>query len=135
MTNNPGNNKPHRGGSARSPRRWWRSAGFAWEGLVLVWSTQPNFRIEVWATVLVNVVACLLRADLAPILLSCALVLTLEVINTSLEALTDLISPDIHPLAKIAKDTAAGAVLIASMLSVLVGLSVLGPPLWQLLGW
>lgn len=120
-------------GSALSLRRWQRSAGFAWAGLVTVWRTQPNFRIEVFAALLATVLGYGLHVNLAPIWLACALVLSLEVVNTALEALTDLASPEIHPLAKVAKDAAAGAVLLASCFSVLVGLAVLGPALWRLL--
>ena len=116
-------------------RRWWRSAGFALSGVRHVWVTQPNFRIEVAAGALACAVGSLLGAPLAPILLCCALVLSLEVLNTALEALTDLVSPQWHDQARIAKDAAAGAVLIASVLSVLVGLAVLGPALLKLLGW
>lgn len=132
MTRPPQTHPMSNHGSSRSWRRWKRSAGFAWAGLVTVWRTQPNFKIEVWAAVVANVLALLLRVNPVPILLSCALVLSLEAVNTALEALTDLASPEFHPLAKVAKDAAAGAVLIASIFSVLVGLAVLGPALWQL---
>lgn len=121
------------GGSALSLKRWWRSAGFAWAGVAHTYRTQPNFRIESWAAVLALALALLLRAPLAPIALACALVLALELVNTAAEALVDLVSPDHHPLAKVAKDTAAAAVLLASFGALLVGLSVLGPPLWPLL--
>ena len=66
----------------------------------------------------------LLGADLVPVLLCCALVLTLELVNTALEALVDLVSPTYHPLARIAKDAAAGAVLIAGVGSLAVGAAV-----------
>ncbi|WP_339095325.1 diacylglycerol kinase family protein [Deinococcus sp. VB142] len=118
------------GGSALSLKRWWRSAGFAWAGVAHTYRSQPNFRIETWAAVVALALALLLRAPLAPIALSCALVLALELVNTAAEALVDLVSPEFHPLAKVAKDTAAAAVLLASFGALLVGLSVLGPPLW-----
>lgn len=118
-------------GSALSWRRWWRSAGFAWAGLRHVYATQANFRIECVAAVLALGLGLWLKVAVAPLLLCCTLVLCLELVNTSLEALVDLASPEIHPLAKIAKDTAAAAVLLASFGSVLVGLAVLGPGLWR----
>ncbi|WP_414657215.1 diacylglycerol kinase [Deinococcus sp. VB343] len=118
------------GGSALSLKRWWRSAGFAWAGVAHTYRSQPNFRIETWAAAVALALALLLRAPLAPIALSCALVLALELVNTAAEALVDLVSPEFHPLAKVAKDTAAAAVLLASFGALLVGLSVLGPPLW-----
>ncbi|OLV18389.1 diacylglycerol kinase [Deinococcus marmoris] len=121
-------------GSALNLRRWWRSAGFAWAGIRHAYRSQANFRIEVWAGVLALVVAALLRAPLAPVALACALVLGLELVNTALEAVVDLASPELHPLAKVAKDAAAGAVLIASAGALVVGLVVLLPPLWAWVG-
>lgn len=120
------------GGSALSWGRWWRSAGFAWAGLAHAYRSQPNFRIELWTGGAAVTLALLLRASLAPILLACALVLSLELINTALEAVVDLASPQRHPLARVAKDAAAGAVLIASAGALLVGAAVLGPPLLRL---
>ena len=120
--------------SALSWRRWWRSAGFAWAGVRRTWSTQPNFRIEVWLGLVASGLCAALRVSPAPVLLCCGLVLALELVNTAAEALTDLISPERHPLAEIAKDAAAGAVLVASVVSVLVGAAVLLPPLAALMG-
>lgn len=121
-------------GSALSLRRWLRSAGFAWAGIAHTYRTQANFRIEVAAAGIASALALALDASLAPILLCCTLVLSLEIVNTALEALTDLASPEIHSLAKVAKDAAAGAVLVASAGALLVGLVVLGPPLLDLIG-
>ena len=118
-------------GSALNPRRWWRSAGFAWAGVRHAYRSQANFRIEVWAGALALAAAVLLRAPLAPVALACALVLALELVNTALEAVVDLASPERHPLAAVAKDAAAGAVLVASAGAVLVGLVTLWPPLWR----
>lgn len=119
-------------GSALSLKRWWRSAGFAWAGIAHSYRTQPNFRIETWAAALALALTVWLRAPLAPIALACALVLALELVNTAVEAVVDLVSPEPHPLAGVAKDAAAAAVLLASLGAVVVGLAVLGPPLW---GW
>ena len=66
----------------------------------------------------------------AVILLAIAGVWMAEFINTALEAVVDLASPDLHPLAKVGKDVAAAAVLVGSLTAVLVGLLILGPPLW-----
>lgn len=96
-----------------------------------MWCNEPNFRIEVFIGILAVAGALLLNVSPAPILLCCALVLGLELLNSALEALTDLVSPQPHPLAKVAKDAGAGAVLLASIISVLVGLWTLGPPLWR----
>jgi diacylglycerol kinase (ATP) len=70
------------------------------------------------------------RLEWAIILLTIAVVWMAEFINTSLEAVVDLASPDLHPLAEVGKDVAAAAVLVGAVTAVLVGLLVLGPPLW-----
>jgi diacylglycerol kinase (ATP) len=122
---------------ARPPgpnRPWWparlASFGHAWAGLRHTARSQPNFAIELVLGAVALMVAVWLRAGLVPVLLCCGLVLSLEVLNTAIEALTDLVSPEWHPQAKVAKDAAAGAVLLASLASVGVGLLVLGPALW-----
>lgn len=70
------------------------------------------------------------------VLLAIALVWSLELVNTAIEAVVDLLSPDWHIKAKIAKDAAAGAVLVAAIFSVGVGIAVFGPPLYQKwVGW
>jgi diacylglycerol kinase len=53
-----------------------------------------------------------------------------EFMNTALEAVVDMVMPDLHPLAKVAKDIAAAAVLVGAIGAVLIGLLILGPPLW-----
>jgi diacylglycerol kinase len=59
-----------------------------------------------------------------------------EFLNTALEAVVDLASPSHHPLAKTGKDVGAAAVLITALTSIIVGLLILGPPLWSyLLTW
>jgi diacylglycerol kinase len=58
------------------------------------------------------------------------MVFTAEFINTAIEAVVDLASPVNHPLAKVGKDVGAGAVLVAALAAALVGLLILGPPLW-----
>ena len=68
--------------------------------------------------------------DWAVLILTIAMVFTAEFINTSIEAVVDLASPQKHPLAKVGKDVGAGAVLIAALAGVLIGLLILGPPLW-----
>jgi diacylglycerol kinase len=54
-----------------------------------------------------------------------------EFMNTALEAIVDMTMPEIHPLAKVAKDVGAAAVLVGACAAVLVGILILGPPLWQ----
>src|SRR5690349_14811891 len=79
------------------------------------------------------------RIEWALIVLVIGLVWMAEFVNTALEAVVDLASPDLHPLAKVGKDVAAAAVLVGAGIAAVVGLLVLGPPLWAkvsvLLGW
>ena len=70
------------------------------------------------------------RLEWAVIVLAVGLVWMAEFVNTALEAVVDLASPDLHPLAKIGKDVAAAAVLVGAITAVVVGLLVLGPALW-----
>jgi diacylglycerol kinase (ATP) len=68
--------------------------------------------------------------DWAIIVLTIAMVFTAEFINTAIEAVVDLASPVHHPLARVGKDVGAGAVLVAALAAALIGLLILGPPLW-----
>lgn len=120
-------------GSAWSAHRWWRSAGFAWAGVTHAYRTQANFRIECWAALMAIGAALLLRAPVTPVALACALVLSLELVNTALEAVVDLVSPERHALAKVAKDAAAAAVLVAAGGALLVAASTLLPALLSVL--
>ena len=111
-----------------------RSFHFAFAGLAYLFRTQRNARIHGIAGLCACTVAAWLRLDTvrwALLVFTIALVLILEGLNTAVEAAIDLAMPRIHPLAKAAKDLAAGMVLIAAIASVVVGLLVLGPPLWN----
>jgi diacylglycerol kinase len=119
----------------RQPRRHGLlgSFYFAFAGLGFLFRSQRNARIEL----AIGAIACGLaawvgisRAEWAVLVFTIALVLILEGLNTAVEAAIDLASPHLHPLAKAAKDLAAGMVLIAAIASILVGLLILGPPLW-----
>ncbi len=104
----------------------------AFSGFLHVLRTQKNAWIHAIATVLVAVMAVILRLPAlhaALLIIIIGLVWAAEILNTSIEALIDLISPNHHPLAKIAKDTGAASVLVLSVAAVLVGLLILGPPL------
>lgn len=104
----------------------------AFTGLGYVVRTQRNARIHLAITLLVFVIAAWLRItaqDWAILVLTAALVWTSELINTALEAVVDLASPQEQPLARAAKDLAAGAVLIAALAAIVVGVLLLGPPL------
>jgi diacylglycerol kinase (ATP) len=108
--------------------------GYAFRGWWYVLRTQRNAWIHALLTTLVILLAFWLKIplrDWAILLILIAMVWTAEFINTALEAVVDLASPQNHPLAKVGKDVGAAAVLIAALTSMLVGLLVLGPPLWE----
>jgi diacylglycerol kinase len=70
------------------------------------------------------------RQEWAILILTMMAVWMAEFMNTALEAVVDMAMPDLHPLAKVAKDIAAAAVLVGAIGAVLIGLLILGPPLW-----
>jgi diacylglycerol kinase len=107
---------------------------YAFSGWAYVIRTQRNAWIHALISVAVFVVSFWLRlnrVEWAIIILTVALVWAAEFANTALEAVVDLASPEKHPLAKVGKDVGAAAVLIAALTAVLVGLLILGPPLWE----
>lgn len=115
-------------------RRLRRSARCAGRGLSQAWFDQPNLRLEVLIGLAATLLAVWLGTGLVAVILSSALVLSLELLNSAVEALVDLISPGQHPLAGVAKDLSAAAVLVAALGAVFVGLLALGPALLQRLG-
>ena len=95
--------------------------------------TQRNAWIHTIASVMVFLLSFWLQLparDWAVLIIAVAMVWTSEFINTALEAVVDLASPEHHHLARIGKDVGAAAVLIAAVSSILIGLLILGPPLW-----
>lgn len=114
----------------------WKSFGYAVEGLRHAVKTQRNFRIHVGIAALVVAVGVFLDLplrDWAVLALTIGAVLTGELVNTIVEAVVDLASPEYHELAKVAKDVAAGTVLVMALTAISVGLLILGPPLWAML--
>ena len=126
--------------SQKNDRRYlaWRIAPdltssfkFAWQGITYAFVTQRNFRIHTAMTCIALTLAFSLQAtpvEMALIALTCAMVMVLELINTALESVVDLtVEQNYHELAKIAKDCAAGAVLISALASLLVAGFILLP--------
>ena len=107
--------------------------GHALRGWMYVLKTQHNAWVHSLAATMVILLSFWLQIpprDWAVLVLTIAMVFTAEFINTSIEDVVDLASPQKHPLAKVGKDVGAGAVLIAALAGVLIGLLILGPPLW-----
>ncbi len=110
----------------------------AFAGWWYVIRTQRNAWIHAVATLVVfslSFWAELNARDWAVIILAVALVWTAEFLNSALEAVVDLASPQQHRLAKVGKDVGAAAVLIAAASSILIGLLILGPRLWARLSF
>ena len=106
---------------------------YAFHGWWFVIRTQRNAWIHAVVSLAVIAVSFWLqigRLEWAIILIAITLVWMAEFINTALEAVVDLASPEKHFLAEVGKDVGAAAVLIAATSSVMIGLLVLGPPLW-----
>jgi len=109
------------------------SFGHAFRSWYHVLRTQHNAWIHsavAMVVILLGLWLGLPARDWAVLVLAIAMVFTAEFINTSIEAVVDLASPAHHPLAKVGKDVGAAAVLVAALSAILIGLLLLGPPLW-----
>ncbi|GBF80162.1 diacylglycerol kinase [Aphanothece sacrum] len=106
---------------------------YAWAGISYAFLTQRNFRIHTIMTATAISLGLFLQVNgvsMAIVSLTCALVMVLELLNTALESVVDLaVGQSYHELAKIAKDCAAGAVMISAIAALLVGGFILCPPL------
>ena len=111
---------------------------YAAKGLIYAFSTQRNFRIHLgfaFGAFLLGLFLELDKSDLAIMALTATSVLVVELLNTAIESVVDLaIGKRFHPLAQIAKDCSAGAVLVASISSLLIAALLLFPPLLNKLG-
>lgn len=104
-----------------------RSFLFAIQGMRTALRTERNIRIMIGAAALTVVAGLVVRLDSASwavILLCCAVVISAELLNTAIETTVDLVSPEFHPLAGRAKDIAAGAVWLLSLVVGIVGVLV-----------
>lgn len=110
---------------------------YAWAGVRYAFTTQRNFRIHTFIGILAVSLGAFLEIraiEMAVIVMTCAMVMVLELLNTAIESVVDLtVKQTYHELAKIAKDCAAGAVLISAIAAVMVAAFILLPPLSQLI--
>lgn len=107
--------------------------GFAVAGWKAAWARERSFRTQAWCGVLALVMLYLLQAPAiwwALVAVTCALVLALELINSALEALVDLLHPAVHPEIKVIKDMLAGAVLAISCAAFVVGSILVAVSVW-----
>ncbi len=116
-------------------RAFLRSFRFAFAGIGYVLRSQRNARVHLGAACLVIAAGLAFRvspAEWAVLALTIGLVLSAEMINTVAELAVDLLTQRYHPMAKIAKDVGAGAVLVAALAAVGVGIAIFGPRVWRL---
>ena len=106
---------------------------YAFAGLSYLIRTQRNAQIHAVLGTLASILGLALginRFEWLALVLAMALVLAAEGVNTAVEAVVDLASPSYHPVAKIAKDVAAGTVLLTAVTSIVVGAIIFLPYLW-----
>lgn len=112
-----------------------KSFGFAFEGIKTAFKKEPNFRIHLAVASVAVLAAFFLKfsyLEWLVLALSIFLVLALELINTTLESLVNLVSPAVHPAAKTAKDVSAAAVFLSALFSVVVGIVLFLPKILDL---
>ena len=111
----------------------------AFRGWWYVIRTQRNAWIHALVTIIVIILGLFLKIQIhewAILFIAISMVWLAEFLNSALEAVVDLASPQQHPLAMRGKDVGAAAVLISAISSAIIGLLILGPPLWTVLkGW
>ncbi len=110
-------------------RKFLRSFGYAFQGIVTA-TKEQNLRFHILSAIIVIIAGAMTRLSITEwliIIFVIALVIGAELINSSIERVVDLASPEIHPLAKEAKDIAAGAVLVFAVASVIIGLLIFLP--------
>ena len=100
------------------------SFNFAIEGIISALKNEKHMKVHILAAIIIVILAIVINASKVEILiisLSVSFVIITELVNTAVEAIVDLVSPERHPLAKLAKDVAAGAVLVAAINALCVG--------------
>ena len=115
---------------------FFRKFKYAFKGIVKALREEKTFRVMLACFALVIAAAALLRVTLlewAALLLCCGAVLSAEVMNTALERVVDIASPERNPLAEKAKDISAGAVLVMSIFAAAIGLAIFIPHIVVLL--
>jgi diacylglycerol kinase (ATP) len=112
-----------------------KSFGYAFAGIWTCIRQERNMRIHLTAAILVTAAGTLLRISLTEwmiCLILFGLIMSLEMVNTALEAVVDLVTEEYRPLAKKAKDTAAGAVLISAIMAAVIGLIIFLPKIFAI---
>ncbi len=114
-----------------------KSFTFAFDGLKYAFKYEQNILVHTLATILVIIAGIFFKISVTEWLvlaLIIGLVIATELINTSIEATIDLITKEVHPLAKVAKDTAAAAVLVFGLTAIVIGCIIFLPKILILIG-
>ena len=117
-------------------RSFAQSVNHALDGISYVTKKERNFKIEIIVGILAILLGFLLKVTIVEwliLIITIALVLCFEIINTALERCVDLVTKDYQELAKVTKDAAAGAVLVMSMFAIVIGIIIFLPKLANLL--
>ncbi len=118
-------------------KRLFKSFKYAFDGLKYAFKYEQNILVHTLATILVVIAGIYFKIsqiEWLAIILIIGLVIATELINTSIEATIDLITKETHPLAKIAKDTAAAAVLVFGLTAIIIGFIIFVPKIITLIG-
>lgn len=110
---------------------------YAISGILYAFKTQRNIKIHFMVAILIIIISFLIKLntiELLIVFLTIAMVLTAEMINTAIEAVVDMFTQEYHPLARVAKNVAAGAVLISALNAVIVGYLIFYKKIAVLLG-
>lgn len=106
----------------------------AWRGIITAFKAERNLRIHISAALAVVILSAWLNITIpewSVLLLCTGFVISFELLNTSIETLSNLVEPNPHPAIKKVKDIAAGAVFVAAIISLIIGIIILCPYLYQ----
>lgn len=121
---------------SRENQKVLRSFGFAIEGIILGIKQEKNMKIHLFFSVIALLISFLLSLSTLEwvlIIFCIGGMLAFELVNSALERVVDMVTKDYHPLAKQAKDMAAGAVFLYAIISVIIGLIIFLPKLFELI--
>ena len=119
-----------------SLKRLFNSFGYAIKGILTVYKTEQNILIHTCAAILVIGLGIYLKVsslEWCLLIIVIGLVIAFEIINTAIEYTIDMTMPNIHPMAKMAKDAASGAVFVMSITSIIVGIIIFLPRILSLI--
>ena len=117
-------------------KRFINSFVYAFSGIISAFKTEQNLVLDLIFGVLTIIIGIFLKLSIiefAIVILAIGLVISMELINTSIENVVDMAMPEIHPLAKVSKDIASGAVLISCIMAFTVGIIIYLPKVIDLL--